>query len=223
MHLWSMLETLPYKLWKDIVDFGRACDKPWIVAGDFNAYMFSHEKVGHDQFINQPCVDLLNCCLRAGLEDLKGAGCLHTWSKNQGLESWLRVKLDRAMGNPNWFEAFDTTEAVFLEAGISDRLLLMWQKIVRHGWQEEVKGHLMFQVVQKLKRLKKPLKALHAANFSDLDRRISKVRESIFQAQADLSRGFSVERKERATEESKGLCQLLIAEDLFLKQRVKGD
>ncbi|GAB2271839.1 hypothetical protein Dimus_038936 [Dionaea muscipula] len=217
--------------------------------GDFNAFLFSHEKIGHENIgATIPYDDFLNCCLQLGLEDMRGLGCLHTWRNNQGVESWLRIKLDRVMGNPAWFEAFDRADAWFLESGLSDhspavvtlvrsdkvasypvRFLNVWtehprfQDVVRQGWQEKDDGAIMYRVFQKLKRLKRLLRALHQSSFSCIAERIVDARSQLVQAQNLLNGAFSAENKNRAEKAARDLAQLLVAEDQMIKQRAKSE
>lgn len=39
-----------------------------------------------------------------GQEDLKVSRCIHTWFNHQAAERWMRIKLDRVMGNSLWHE-----------------------------------------------------------------------------------------------------------------------
>ncbi|GAB2211711.1 hypothetical protein Drorol1_Dr00025044 [Drosera rotundifolia] len=50
--------------------------------------------------------------------DMNGTRILHTWFNQQNAARWMRIKLDRAMGNQAWHEEFEAAEAFFSEQDI---------------------------------------------------------------------------------------------------------
>ncbi|GAB2293351.1 hypothetical protein Dimus_038262 [Dionaea muscipula] len=186
------------------MDYGQRLDKAWLVTGDFNTFLKMEEKIGHPGIDVTPCGDLSNCCLVTGLEDIFSIGPVHIWCNNRGLEEWMRVKLDRAMGNKYSFEDFESAFVCVGEPLISDHspLLIHLRKyaspskksfkflnawadhplfldVVRGEWSRIVTGSPMFQVWQRLKSLRVPLKQLHKRDFSGLSERISMAKEAL--------------------------------------------
>lgn len=80
---------------------------PWIVMGDFNAYIKEEEKIGYDGIVIEPCDEMIHCFNYCRLVDLAAVGCFHTCSNNQASSSWMRIKLDRVLGDDLWLEKFD--------------------------------------------------------------------------------------------------------------------
>jgi hypothetical protein len=68
---------------------------PWLVAGDFNEIMYSHEKEGGN-VRPQRCMQAFRDCLTA-CDDLGISGDIFTWIRGR-----IREQLDRAVGNPGW-------------------------------------------------------------------------------------------------------------------------
>ncbi|KAL9263366.1 hypothetical protein AKJ16_DCAP10167 [Drosera capensis] len=93
-------------LWDNLIQLGRDCVDPWLVMGDFNTYMNVDEKIGFQGVSMEPCPDLKGLFTELGLEGIPATSFYHTWYNNQGEESWLRIKLDRGMGNSIWFDKF---------------------------------------------------------------------------------------------------------------------
>lgn len=90
------------KLWEDLMTFQGQCNKPWMVLGDFNAFIKKEEKIGYDGITVEPCDEMRHCLIHCGLEDLNGTGCFHTWYNNQNSSSWMRIKLNRVLGDSEW-------------------------------------------------------------------------------------------------------------------------
>ncbi|GAB2291668.1 hypothetical protein Dimus_038167 [Dionaea muscipula] len=216
--------------------------------GDFNTFLRSSEKEGYIGINIEPRDDFLQCCVTAGLEDLRATGCLHTWSNNQGIESWMRIKLDRVLINDRWNTMFGRSEAHFLEATISDhsamtvhlnsdvlrinspfRFLNCWVahnnflEVVRAAWRLPVDGCLMFQVFQRLKNVKFALRRLHVQHFSNLGDRIDIARAAVMEAQAAMRMNMQPNSKVVLAELTSQLRTLLRAEDNMVQQQCKDD
>ncbi|GAB2291433.1 hypothetical protein Dimus_038162 [Dionaea muscipula] len=221
---------------------------PWLVSGDFNAFIKGEEKIGHEGVTVVPCEDLIECCLACRLDDLPGVGCAHTWCNNQDQHAWMRINLDRAMGNQLWFDRCEASEVLFNEPGISDhspmvisymlsaprprgqyKFLNAWTThsefltIVRRAWDSPVQGGGMARIMQRLRVLKGKLRQLHLLHFSGIEGRIQKAREDLIQKQQELRSQFSTAGKEAADLAATELKGLLQTEELILKQQLKQD
>ncbi|CAI9094645.1 OLC1v1030420C1 [Oldenlandia corymbosa var. corymbosa] len=127
------------------------------------------------------------------------SGKLYTWYNNRVGEERVYAKLDRALVNGEWVDTFpDSLVSVQME-GISDHTPLvvqienkiqkkatpfkffnMWslkdqfRVIVQRSWDQPVEGTRMFQICEKLKRLKYPLKQLNSEVFTNIVERAPK-------------------------------------------------
>ncbi|GAB2280316.1 hypothetical protein Dimus_039398 [Dionaea muscipula] len=212
-------------------------DRPWLVTGDFNAFLKCEEKTRNNEIDVVPCDELKNCFLAIGLEDLNSVGPLHTWCNNRGDEAWMRIKLDRAMDNLKWFEVFESAFVCVGEPLISDhspliihpceiflsrrrpfKFLNVWtdhpqfSAIVRQGWNSPIFGCPMARLWQKLKRLQGPLRKLYCRDFSDLSSRIFAAKEHLDCCQHQLWVQYSDSNWERMLVACEKLKELLVRE-----------
>lgn len=88
--------------------------------GDFNAFLYENEKTGYEGVDSSPCADKQECMLTAGLTDLQSTDCLLTWYNHQSEASWIKAKLDKALGNPVFFDIYERAKAYFPNVDISD-------------------------------------------------------------------------------------------------------
>ncbi|KAL2942811.1 Uncharacterized protein RDABS01_031160, partial [Bienertia sinuspersici] len=113
-----------------------------------------------------------------GIQDIPYSGHYYTWSNKQMATEKVFTKLDRVMANDQWLEVYKGMNAIFLVEGCSDHspaLLRMNQgegnasydyKVrVEAAWESNIQGTAMFNLVQKLKRVKETLEALNKVDF----------------------------------------------------------
>lgn len=63
------------------------------------------------------------------LTDLDLNGCQYTWEKGRGSPSWTEIRLDRAMVNSKWWDAFQTAQLFNLEISVSDHSPILLQPV----------------------------------------------------------------------------------------------
>ncbi|GAA0162660.1 hypothetical protein LIER_18701 [Lithospermum erythrorhizon] len=68
------------KLWDHLTLVGSSLTLPWIIAGDFNCYSSSNDKVGGGTLRPYDIKDLLNFRMALGLEDAPSMGSFFTWT-----------------------------------------------------------------------------------------------------------------------------------------------
>jgi hypothetical protein len=86
-----------YMTWDRIRALKNNSNLPWIILGDFNEIMFSHEKEGGNprpQGFMQAFRNVLDDC---GLEDIGFTGDQFTWKRGR-----IRERLDRAVATGAW-------------------------------------------------------------------------------------------------------------------------
>jgi hypothetical protein len=86
-----------YKTWDRIRELKNNSSLPWIILGDFNEILFSHEKDGGNprpQGYMQAFRDTLSDC---ALEDIGFSGDQFTWKRRR-----IRERLDRAVADGAW-------------------------------------------------------------------------------------------------------------------------
>ena len=101
--------------WQYIRELHAAVDLPWLLAGDFNEILYSHEKEGgapRSQRCMQVFRDTLSEC---DLEDQGYIGDVFTWRRGQ-----LRERLDRSVCDPRWAAMFPLAAVINDDFGKSD-------------------------------------------------------------------------------------------------------
>lgn len=153
-------------------------DRPLVLGGDFNIIRFSNERRRCP--INQAMKDFSDWILLHELVDLPLGGAEFTWSNNQ--EELSMSQLDRFLESTEWLDLFSdcvqnvlsrpTSDhcPIYLEFDLEDWgppcwLETMWLKensfiqSVPEWWNDVViNGWMGFQLVQKLKFVKKKKK-----------------------------------------------------------------
>ncbi|GAV92717.1 Exo_endo_phos domain-containing protein [Cephalotus follicularis] len=173
-------------LWNDIISHA-SCNKksPWTVLGDFNVTRFSHEHSNNCRVTK--AMEEFNGALRsAELEDINSTGLKFTWSNMRRGTDAIFKKLDRALGNWQWFKLFGDSYAHIYNPGISDhspisiqlmqqlqstgrpfKFLNFWAEhphfldTVRTEWEKTYDGSPLQIIKLKLKGLKSQLKKLN--------------------------------------------------------------
>uniref|UniRef100_A0A803PSW2 Endonuclease/exonuclease/phosphatase domain-containing protein n=1 Tax=Cannabis sativa TaxID=3483 RepID=A0A803PSW2_CANSA len=101
------------ELWADLEELAKKINEPWILMGYFNEIMNGDERIGRRaQCI--PSQRLQDCMENCNMADLKYSGSFYTWNNKQQPEERIFSKIDRAMVNSHWINAFPCSEAVFL-------------------------------------------------------------------------------------------------------------
>ncbi|GAV83908.1 hypothetical protein CFOL_v3_27353 [Cephalotus follicularis] len=107
-------------LWDDLVHCAYWFkDEPWVVLRDFNVTRYGSEH-STGCSMTKAMQEFNNAIMKAELEDLRGAGFHFTWSNMRVGSGAISKKLDRALGNWNWFKMLGDTYAQYHPPGISD-------------------------------------------------------------------------------------------------------
>ncbi|GAV61081.1 Exo_endo_phos domain-containing protein [Cephalotus follicularis] len=168
-------------LWDDLVHCAyRFKDEPWVVLGDFNVTRYGSEHSTSCR-VTKAMQEFNNAIMKAELEDLRGAGFHFTWNNMRVGSSAISKKLDRALGNWNWFKMMGDTYAQYHPPGISDhspvsiqlrqmqpyrgrpfKFLNFWAEsdklihTVKQEWDKTYPGSPFIVIHKKLKSLKRP-------------------------------------------------------------------
>ncbi|KAJ9557115.1 hypothetical protein OSB04_011729 [Centaurea solstitialis] len=196
--------SVRHLLWSGVRRFRAIIgDKPWVVAGDFNALSFPHDALGGSSRRNSDMADFASFVDDVEIFDMRYTGVHHTWCQKPNQEAGLRRKLDRVMANTTFTSLFANASVVFLPRGISDHSPSLvtfscgvkkrkrgfkfdnflienprFFQIVNDGWNTHVDGNFMFRVTSKLKLLKKPLANLRNT-YGDLSLRVKKAKHEL--------------------------------------------
>jgi hypothetical protein len=86
-----------YKTWDKLRELNQSFNLPWVIIGDFNEILYSHEKEGGNPR-RQGCMQgFRDALVDCGLEDIGHTGDPFTWRRGR-----IRERLDRAVANGAW-------------------------------------------------------------------------------------------------------------------------
>ncbi|XP_055960701.1 uncharacterized protein LOC126667366 [Mercurialis annua] len=86
-------------MWRDLSSLNIGNNFPWIIAGDFNAILYSTDRKGGSRFRNHGCPHFSNFLEKNALTQLDSVGPNFTWRWGN-----LFQKLDRAICNNLWLQ-----------------------------------------------------------------------------------------------------------------------
>ncbi|XP_074315509.1 uncharacterized protein LOC141651707 [Silene latifolia] len=181
-------------LWGSLLHCAATVTGPWIVCGDFNNVIEVNERIGGAAVSGSEMAPMREMMEQCQLTELKTVGSFYTWTNKHEIGSKVYSRLDRVLLNEEWLNVFTDSFANFLPEGLYDhcpclisnyamgvrkkapfKYFNMWalaanfKEVVIAGWQINVQGTPMFQVVKKLQNLKKGLKQLDKESFSDIE------------------------------------------------------
>lgn len=189
------------QLWQDLVSIlAQHVLGPWVVLGDFNCVLGAHEKRGGGPPNASSCNEFLQMCDTCELLDIPTKGLSFTWSSRR-----TEVRLDRAIGNLDWIEAWPSLECCTLTKATSDhcpillscswlslvaKLPFRFQSLWLHipGFGDLVKtywsqfnfyGCPQFVLASKLRALKVLLKDWNRSQVGDVHSRVTTSRAAL--------------------------------------------
>ncbi|KAK7267612.1 hypothetical protein RIF29_20290 [Crotalaria pallida] len=115
-------------LWNAIVGFNAGISRPWLVMGDFNAFIDPKEKLGGNQLDVNALAEFRNCVIQSQLVDMSYFGNHLTWDNKQlGVER-VFCKLDRTLVNDAWIQEWPQAQTEVMQGGISDHcpMVVRW-------------------------------------------------------------------------------------------------
>ncbi|XP_074298739.1 uncharacterized protein LOC141629667 [Silene latifolia] len=180
-------------LWLSLESFHSQVYGPWIVCGVFNNVLGYDERIGST--VNDTEIRRFNKCVdKCDISDVPAHGAFYTWSNKQDEDGRRFSRIDRALVNMVWLMAFPDMTATFLPEGLFDhnpcviepwsitdrkrssfKYFNMWGRdekfmtIVEAVWRTPINGITMFQIVRKLKLLKRELKELNKEAYSNVE------------------------------------------------------
>ncbi|GJU32427.1 RNA-directed DNA polymerase, eukaryota, reverse transcriptase zinc-binding domain protein [Tanacetum coccineum] len=181
---------------------------PWCLLGDFNgALNLADHSAGPSTF--DICMrEFKDCVEDIEVSDVNHSGLRFTWNQKPQGDAVPMVSPIR----PKTFK--------FPNILVHD---VRFQDIVRDGWSRHVSGFYMFQVVKKLKFLKKPLRKL-LYDKGNLHLNVKRLRTELDRVQTDLDLDpFNLDLCEEEACYVKAFNDALLMEEWFLQQKAKID
>ncbi|GKA68714.1 RNA-directed DNA polymerase, eukaryota, reverse transcriptase zinc-binding domain protein [Tanacetum coccineum] len=175
-------------LWRDL-GFHKSVVRgvPWILLGDFNVALNMEDSLTGSSSMTSAMCDFKDYVKHIEVIDINCSGLQDTWNQKPKGKGGTLKKLDRVIGNIDFVDMFPGAYAIFQLYRISyhspavlkipshvtskPKPFKFYNFLARKAkfletilsvWISQVNGYSMFQVVQKMRMLKKPLlKLLH--------------------------------------------------------------
>ncbi|XP_074277529.1 uncharacterized protein LOC141601159 [Silene latifolia] len=180
-------------LWQSLLLMHQVVNGPWVVMGDFNSVLAMDERIGSEISVAE-VRDFQKCVDACGIGDIPAQGSFFTWNNKQEVGDMVFSRIDRAMFNVEWLLKYPDTITMFHPEGLFDhcpctmtlkpdcvrergsfKYFNMWGKdseflpIVKEVWDSQIHGVKIFQLVKKLKLLKRPLKELNGFAYAQIE------------------------------------------------------
>ncbi|GJZ48771.1 RNA-directed DNA polymerase, eukaryota, reverse transcriptase zinc-binding domain protein [Tanacetum coccineum] len=114
--------SLRKKLWADLSIYKTICNNnPWVIMGDMNVSLNLEDHSEGISYKSQDMEDFQDCVNILKTHDVASTGLHYTWTKSLlNPNSSILKKIDRVIGNEEFFYAHRRAHVVFLPYGISD-------------------------------------------------------------------------------------------------------
>lgn len=100
-------------------------DVAWICVGDFNDILHHSEKQGGNIRLPNSFVRFRDWMFECDMLDMGFKGCCFTWSNGQGVDSFIRERIDRGVCNVAFRSMFPLALVIHNEMVRSDHCLLI--------------------------------------------------------------------------------------------------
>ncbi|KAL5162615.1 Transposon TX1 uncharacterized protein [Glycine soja] len=110
-------------LWHDLEAINKTQQGPWCLIGDFNNVLKTNDRVGGKMVCEKEYKDLRTMMDNTGLAEMDSKGDYYTWSNKQS-ENIIYSRIDRILGNTEWFSKNLNLSLTNMTPGISDHAML---------------------------------------------------------------------------------------------------
>ncbi|GKB03041.1 RNA-directed DNA polymerase, eukaryota, reverse transcriptase zinc-binding domain protein [Tanacetum coccineum] len=183
-----------------------------VLMGDFNVTLKTNEHSSGSSIMSGDMVEFNDCVNNLELEDICSTRFQFTWTKSlKNHKSSIMKKLDIIIINEGFLQRFMNY--------IADKKDFI--ECVEREWESEVIGCNMYKVVQKLKRLKKPLNRLNWRN-GNLTEKVAYLKKNLKDIQAEVEKNpFNCDLKARAVKVLNEYMEVSNDELKLLQQKAK--
>ncbi|KAL5127208.1 hypothetical protein HKD37_14G039672 [Glycine soja] len=196
-------------LWTDIECIHGNQHGPWVLLGDFNNVLKAKDRVGGNLVTESEYEDLAKMMRNTRTFEKDSTGDYYTWSNKQ-TDGMIYSRIDRVLGNVEWFQDNIDTMLQILPPSVSDHALLCladpgntagrqfhfkfsncltdleeYHSTVSNSWNEPLNGRPMYVLWEKLKRLKPALNKINRP-LHHIQSRIMEARQNLQHAQQSL-------------------------------------
>lgn len=121
-------------LWSDIHNLAANITTPWLIGGDFNAVLYSQDRLMGNPITYAETQDFASCIQTLQLNELIWKGDYYTWSNKQDGLDRISSSIDRMFGNFEWMMQWGQVQNEYVLPQISDHspMLLSISMNTRH-------------------------------------------------------------------------------------------
>ncbi|CAA7043725.1 unnamed protein product [Microthlaspi erraticum] len=190
------------EIWEAIKGRTAGRETPWFLTGDFNEILDNSEKSGGRTRPEGSFVDFRSFMSECDLYDLRFSGNFLSWRGTRG-KHLVRCRLDRAMANSSWIDAYPSGRSEYLDFGGSDH-----RPLLSLFHPEKKKGRGLFRYDMSLRNNEEVknlvTSAWNAYPRASVETRISSCRRAIIQWKKEqhLNSKMKIEEKKRELEEA---------------------
>ena len=107
-------------MWEDLLVLSQQINEAWCIIRDYNAVLYREDRIGGNEIQGTELKELTNFMEQGDLQEMRWSGTYYTWTDKI---IWSRI--DRALINIYWYDAFDFTQNHYLANGLSNHSLMM--------------------------------------------------------------------------------------------------
>ncbi|XP_062028872.1 uncharacterized protein LOC133744858 [Rosa rugosa] len=229
------------KSWKLLRDLRDLDSLPWVVIGDFNEILNNSEKLDGPPRAERQMRGFREALGYGDLLDLGFQGVMSTWWNSE-----TRLRLDRAVCTPCWYDIFGCARVRHLPPSDSDHVPILLQAsavqlpqqssrhrfkfeafwlqhgecdgVVKSAWATDVVGSPMYSVVKKIEHTRLRLNVWQRQTFKARQQEMLGIRERLEEL---LGVPFTMGAQHEKKDLMGRLQSLLSQEELFWRQRSK--
>lgn len=115
--------------WQLIKNLCSVSDLPWCLIGDMNNVVQQSDKKGgraYPGWLIRGFCEMLEDC---GLIDMELIGYPYTWERSPGTESWVEIRLDRALTNASFMSNFQEAKLTNMGITTSDHCPILLEPV----------------------------------------------------------------------------------------------
>ncbi|KAK4721168.1 hypothetical protein R3W88_011401 [Solanum pinnatisectum] len=92
------------ELWVNLKDLTIRMTVPWLICGDFNAFLYPEDRLYGNPVQPTEIADFSNCLHDLSLNELSWKGEYYTWTNRQKGSNRICNRIDMALGNFEWMK-----------------------------------------------------------------------------------------------------------------------